>query len=309
LTLVSPSPVPAWTRRDFLAGGLGAAGLAVVAAACASKTTHKVINVPPGTTAAADQLNLGVITSTIIAGLNQRIAFVIQGQSGFITPTPGVTFALGPDQQHLTPYPITIHSDALGAPTYLSLEHAFPTAGVYIAQVGLNGKTASAGLQVETAASEKSPIPGRAIPSLATPTTTDLHQIDPALLCTHTPPCPLHTVSLDVALKAGKPIALLFATPKFCQTATCGPTLDVLLRQMPPYASKIQFMHLEIYPTPPDFSSGSTPTVTYVVDAFNLTSEPILFLVGTDGKVRERIDGLVGDAEVNAALGRLSSAS
>ena len=305
---MSPSPLPAWTRRDFLAGGLGAAGLAVVAAACAN--SHKVINVPnpSQTTSAANQTNLGVITALVVAGINQRVAFVIQGQNGFITPTGPVSFALGPDEQHLTPFPVTIHSDALGAPTYLSLEHTFATAGVYVAEVGLNGKTATAGFTVVTPASEPSPVPGRAIPSLATPTTADLHSIDPSLLCTRTPVCPLHSVSLDVALKAAKPIALLFATPKFCQTATCGPTLDVLLRQMPPYASKIQFLHMEIYPKPPDLSSAATPTTTYVVDAFKITSEPILFLVGADGKVRERIDGLVGDAEVKAALDRLSSA-
>ncbi len=303
---MSPTPSP-WSRRDFLAGGLGAAGLAVVAAACSSGSKNKVITVPEPTTAAADQLNLGVITALIVAGINQRVAFVVQGQNGFITPTGPVTFALGPDQQHLTATPIGIHSDALGAPTYLSLYHDFPNAGVYIAEIGVNGKTASAGLQVVAASSEPSPTTGQHVPDIATPTTTDLHGIPEALLCTHTPPCPLHNLSLDTALKAGKPIALLFATPKYCMTQTCGPTLDVLLRQMPPYAGKIQFIHLEIYPSAPDFSSATPPKTTYVVDDFKLTSEPILYLLSPDGTVHERIDGLVGDAEVKAALDRLSA--
>jgi hypothetical protein len=303
-------PSSAWSRRDFLAGGLGAAGLALVAAACASGKS-KVINIPTQTTSAADQLNLLVITGLIVSGLNQRVAFALRGQDGFVTPTGSVTFALGPDDQHLTPMPIDIHSDALGAPPYLSFQHTFANPGIYIAQVGLNGKTAQAALQVVTPSSEPSPIPGRSIPDLATPTTTDLHSIDPTMLCTHTPPCPLHNLSLDVALKSGKPLVLLFATPKYCQTATCGPTLDVLIRQMPAYAGKAEFLHLEIYPKPPDpsaIASGNVAT-TYVVDAFKITSEPILFLVGTDGKVRERIDGLVGDAEVKAALDRLTTSA
>jgi hypothetical protein len=305
---VSPSSSSGWSRRDFLAGGVGAAGLALLAAACSSGKS-KVINIPTQTTGAADQLNLGVITSLIVSGLNQRVAFVVQGQNGFVSPSGPVTFALGPDDQHLTPMPIGVHADALGAPTYLSLQHTFPNPGVYIAQVKLNGKTAQAALQAVTPSSEPSPIPGRAIPNLATPTTTDLHGIDSSMLCTHTPPCTLHNLSLDVALKSAKPLAVLFATPKYCQTATCGPTLDVLLQQMPAYQGKAGFLHLEIYPKPPDpsaIASGNVAT-TYVVDAFKITSEPILFLVGTDGKVRERIDGLVGDAEVKAALDRLTT--
>jgi hypothetical protein len=286
---------------------LGAAGLAFAVAACSSG--KKVINVPNQPTSPSQQLNLGVITALIVSGLNQRVAFVIRGQDGFITPSGPVSFALGPDDQHLTPMPIEVHTDALGAPAYLSLEHTFPNPGVYIAQVGLNGKTAQAGLQVVTPSSEPSPIPGRAIPVLATPTTTNLHGIDPSVLCTRTPACPWHDVSLDVAVKGGKPLAVLFATPKYCQTQTCGPTLDVLLRQKSAYESKLQFLHLEIYPKPPDLSGAGSPPTTYVVDKFMISSEPILFLVGTDGKVRERIDGLVGDAEVKAALSRLAGGS
>jgi hypothetical protein len=304
---VSPSPSPTWSRRDFLAGGLGAAGLAVLTAC--SGGSNKVINVPnpSQTTAAADQLNLGVITALIVSGVDQRVAFVLQGQNGFITPTGPVNFSLGPDDQHLTPTPIAAHNDALGAPTYLSLQHTFPTPGVYVAKVEYNGKPAEAALQVVAPSSEPSPIAGRTVPNVATPTTTDLHGIDPAMLCTRTPVCPWHDVSLDAALKGTKPIALLFATPKYCQTRTCGPTLDVLLRQRSAYEGKVQFLHLEIYPTTPDFSTSTGPKTTYVVDAFKISSEPILFLLAPDGKVRERIDGLVGDAEVKAALDRLTT--
>jgi hypothetical protein len=68
----------------------------------------------------------------------------------------------------------------------------------------------------------------------------------------------------------------------------------------------VQFMHLEIYPQTPDLSPGATAKTTFVVDRFKITSEPILYLVGSDGVVRERIDGLIGDAEVQAALTRLA---
>ena len=51
-------------------------------------------------------------------------------------------------------------------------------------------------------------------------------------ICTAEPRCPLHTTSLDAAVAAGGPVALLVSTPKFCQVAICGPVLDVLLTRV-----------------------------------------------------------------------------
>src|SRR3546814_11078234 len=69
--------------------------------------------------------------------------------------------------------------------------------------------------------------PGDAIPAVATPPPTDARGVNP--ICTAEPACPLHDVSLADALGEGRPIALLVATPAFCQIAICGPVLDVLL--------------------------------------------------------------------------------
>jgi hypothetical protein len=304
---VTPPHEMELTRRRLLVGLAATAGLAGMGAACTSSKA-KVIDVPnPGTTTAGGAMNVGLVTSLVLAGINQRVAFVLQDKNaGFIAPVGPVSFTLGPDAQHQTPLPIEVHADALGAPAYLSLQHQFPAAGVYVATIAANGKVAQTFIQATDPASEPSPVAGRTIPNLATPTTSNLLGVDPAFLCTRSPVCPWHNLSLDTALAARRPLALLFATPKYCQTRTCGPTLDVMLQQSQPFASKVQFMHLEIYPQTPDLSPGATAKTTFVVDRFKITSEPILYLVGSDGVVRERIDGLIGDAEVQAALTRLA---
>src|SRR3546814_12918171 len=69
--------------------------------------------------------------------------------------------------------------------------------------------------------------PGDAIPAVATPTPTDARGVNP--ICTAEPACPLHDVSLADALGEGRPIALLVATPAFCQIAICRPVLALLL--------------------------------------------------------------------------------
>lgn len=69
--------------------------------------------------------------------------------------------------------------------------------------------------------------------AMPTPTTADARGVD--TICTREPVCPLHGVSLDAALGTGQPMALLVATPRFCQTAIiCGPVLDLLLEAWTP---------------------------------------------------------------------------
>ena len=48
----------------------------------------------------------------------------------------------------------------------------------------------------------------------------------------------------------GKPSLILFATPGFCQTAVCGPGVDVLRRLADQFGDKINSVHVEIYTYP-----------------------------------------------------------
>jgi hypothetical protein len=64
------------------------------------------------------------------------------------------------------------------------------------------------------------PVPGDAAPRAASPTTTNSLGVNP--ICTRKPPCPLHTVSLSDVIGAGKPVAVLFATPALCTSQFCG---------------------------------------------------------------------------------------
>ena len=43
-----------------------------------------------------------------------------------------------------------------------------------------------------------------------------------------TPDPAFYKVSEDAALSKGDPFVMIFATPKFCTSAQCGPTLDRL---------------------------------------------------------------------------------
>ena len=113
----------------------------------------------------------------------------------------------------------------------------------------------------------------RRCPRSSRPPPTDAQGVDP--ICTDDPVCPLHDVTVAEALDAGRPIALLVATPAFCQITICGPVLDVLLAVADDYPD-VQLVHAEVYAHPQE----DLEVKAAVVDELGLTFEPCLVLVG-----------------------------
>ncbi|MEP7189481.1 MAG: thioredoxin family protein [Roseiflexaceae bacterium] len=135
----------------------------------------------------------------------------------------------------------------------------------------------------------------------------------------------MYQVSLDQALANGKPTALLFATPAFCKTATCGPSLDVMQGLQKQYGDKVNFIHSEVYkypfdqsvqlqqdgvqkatkenraPTPEELSAGLSDAMV----AWKLNSEPWLFLIDAKGTVAGRYEGGITKEELGPALEKL----
>lgn len=294
------------SRRGFLVGAAAAFG----AAACA-KTKSPIVVGPGG----AAQLNLLVTSgagdgpnqqavSVFEAAVDQRVAFVLTGKSGFLAPAPGsVMLQFSTDGKNWGPSVVpTVHSDTgASASTYLTSTYRFPAAGQYWLRATYQGQTAESPVVVIDPATAKVPRVGQMMISVPTPTMSDKRGVDP--ICTRQPACPFHAESLDTALGAHLPVVLVFATPALCQTATCGPVLDTVVAGAQAFPGKITFVHSEIY-TALSQTAPNTPTVL----AYHLQSEPITFLADANGTIVDRIDGLFGKAELAAALSRLAGA-
>jgi hypothetical protein len=292
------------TRRTFLLAAAAAAGVT----ACSKHTG--VITVPSGSNAA--QLNLLLTSgatdgasaqalSTFEAGVDQRVAFVLAGASGFLAPAPGsVTLKVGPDDKHWGPaLPLEVHADTgAQASTYGATTYRFEKPGTYWLRASYQGLTADSPVVVIDPKTAMIPMAGQKLIRTATPTDADHGVVNP--ICTRTQECPFHSVSLDAAMTMNRPIALIFATPALCQTATCGPVLDTVVAAAPAFAGKITFVHSEIF-----VSLSRNVANTPAVLAYHLQSEPLMFLADATGSITERIDGLFGKAEVTAALSRL----
>ena len=143
---------------------------------------------------------------------------------------------------------------------------------------------------------------GEAAPPSRTPTlaTATLEE-----LSTSREPDPeLHRSSVADALADRAPFVVVFATPKYCTSRTCGPVVDVVSAARRSHAdSAVRFIHVEIY-------EGNDPAKgeNRWVREWKLPSEPWVFLVGADGKIRDRFEGTVSVRELDASLRELLAA-
>ena len=141
-------------------------------------------------------------------------------------------------------------------------------------------------IQVKTKAADKIPDVGETAPKTDTDTLESVKG-DRALLDTRDPASDMHENFADVIGK--KPVALLFSTPQLCESRVCGPVTDVALQMRAKYGDEMAFIHQEVF-VDNKREAGLRPPL----QAFNLESEPWLFVIDKDGKVTARLEGSFG---------------
>ncbi|MEM8535807.1 MAG: thioredoxin family protein [Chloroflexota bacterium] len=137
----------------------------------------------------------------------------------------------------------------------------------------------------------------------------------------------MYQVSLDEAIESGQPTVVLFATPAYCRTATCAPSLSVVEDLQKEYGEQMNFIHSEVYRYPfgesfnevdalmqQAMQMGRTPSsqelragYSDAMAAWNLPSEPWLFLIDADGTIAARFEGGITTEELAPALEQLLS--
>lgn len=178
----------------------------------------------------------------------------------------------------------------------------FPSDGEWrVAAVIRRGSETRGTLLPSAVVGEYAAIPrvGQRAPLIHTPTPEDVGG-DLSKITTRIPPDTQNRVDYaDVLGK--KPIALLFATPQFCQSRVCGPVVDVAEQVKEEYGDRIAFIHMEIYR-----DNDPNKDVRPQVQAFHLPSEPWLFVIDRHGVIRAEIEGAFGVAGLRGALRTVS---
>lgn len=144
------------------------------------------------------------------------------------------------------------------------------------------------------------PAPGGTALSVATPTVDNHRGVEP--YCTRVDaqakaaPCAMHALSLDAALKNGKPTVFNIGTPKFCESQVCGPVVDVIQTVSTEFTDRVNFIHAEVFRD--DKEAPAKGLLSPTAAAYQLTEEPLTYWIEADGTISERIVGPVDVSEV-----------
>jgi hypothetical protein len=187
----------------------------------------------------------------------------------------------------------------------------FPTAGDWGAEftTALKGG-ASETIRVRFEVQAKGAMPGigDAVPSVKTATAADAGG-DLKKIATDPNPNPrFYQVSEDQALAQHKPFVLVFATPAFCTSRICGPTLDKVKAMAADYPNMI-FINVEPYRMEytagrlqPALDSQGQLQTNDASNAYKILSEPWIYVVDGNGRVTGSFETLAGPDELKAAI-------
>ena len=157
------------------------------------------------------------------------------------------------------------------------------------------------------------PRPGNKSPNVATPiAATDPHGVA-GVSTDPDPRADFYTHSASELLATGTPFLIAFASPAFCVSQACGPTLTVLKAAADRHPGVI-IIHVEPYQMSwngtrliPVLATSGSLQPTSVVDAWQLPVEPWIFTVGGDGRILRSFEGVIRPEEIDAALAELAA--
>ena len=256
-------------------------------------------------------INVGLATSVYTPGAN-RLAFgLIDERRRFVYGKTAVYLARSPGGKAIGPFAAPADPLVVKPPfrSQGAAQAGGDIAAVYQARVRIprpgrwyvlgmtrsRGRTYGGAAQIQVRRSTAIPSEGEPAPRVATDTVAsargDIESIE-----TRVPPDDMHERSFrDVVGR--KPVALLFATPRLCQSRVCGPVVDIAAQLKAEYGERVEFIHQEVY-VDNDLDQGLRPPMR----AFGVRTEPWLFTVDREGRVAARLEGSFGNEGFREAV-------
>ncbi len=187
----------------------------------------------------------------------------------------------------------------------------FAEAGEWGVQVDVSkagGAPESARVRFDVQAKGTTIAVGQKAPSVQTLTVSDVGGDVHRISTDTSPDAGMYQTSVKDALARHEPFVLVFATPAFCTSRVCGPTLE-LVKKVKATEPGVTFINVEPYELtwkdgslqPVRDASGQLTPVA-ATDAFGLLVEPWIFVVDRDGIVRGSFEAVVSEKELRGAI-------
>lgn len=294
---------------------------AVALAACGSgSSTQPSSRAPsPGGSGSGPEILPLLVSSEITKGPN-RFLFSLTDRQNKLIAAPDLSV-------HLVFYDVDTAEDTpvfeADARFFWSIENE---AGLYVASVDFpdagrwgtrfeatfpDGETKTVRADYDVRETGTTPALGAKVPSVDTPTADDVGGDLKALTTDAEPDARFYETSIADALAAGEPFVVTFATPAFCQTRTCGPTLSIIKEVAADYPA-ITFINVEPYrmkyengSLQPELDAQNQLQTAEWTQAWGLPTEPYTFVIRGDGTVAAKFEGVLAPDELRAALDAL----
>jgi hypothetical protein len=259
---------------------------------------------------AGEELNV-ILATTVLETGPQRVAFLLTTQTGLVKDS-NVAF---------TPVYVA-NNDAGEAITTRFNEWPYGTRGTFAAEVDFDqagtwrldivaeGPDATGWAVHELEVLEESPVPALGSEAPLSENKTLAAFGDLALITTdYSPDEALYQVTVREAVESPLPAVVVFASPAFCTTPTCGPQVDAVSELRAKYDGQANFIHVEIYDNPDEIQGDLTKArIAPTVDEWGLTqlphwfNESWTFVLDSDGRVQARFEGFATVVELEESL-------
>lgn len=292
--------MPGIDRRSFLALGVGA-----VAWAC-SRGDNDGEAEPTG---AAGAISIAATGLQLAVGDSRQGFAVIRGQEPYVpdelrvrlTSPAGKALAVNPQRQRIT-FGLGGSDEGAEVTDIFTFRHEFDRPGIWVIDVTADRKSSKAAFQVAGKDQDKSPLVGEDALATESPTVSESRGVDP--ICTRSPACSMHDLTIAEALAASKPVVVVFATPRFCTSRTCGPVVDIVENAKKKFGDEASFVHVEVWRNDEDAINkpdGRAPAFA----EWKLGTEPWTYFIDEEGIVRDRWIGAVGVTEIETRVDAL----
>ncbi len=257
-----------------------------------------------------EELNV-ILATTVLETGPQRVAFLLTTQTGLVKDSSvKFTPVFVPDNDAGETVATRFNEWPYGTRGTFVSEVEFDRPGTWRLDIMAEGPDATGWAAQEFEVLEQSPVPaiGAAAPLSDNKTLSAFGDL--ALITTdYSPDESLYQVTVREAIEGPLPTVVVFASPAFCTTATCGPQVDTVSELGAKYNGQANFIHVEIYDNPDEIQGDLTRArIAATVDEWGLTmlphwfNESWTFVLDTDGLVQDRFEGFATLVELEESL-------
>ena len=260
----------------------------------------------------AEALELNVILATTVLEVGeQRVAFLLATPTGLVKGDSNVSITpvYLPDGVAGESVATRFHQWPYGVRGAFAAEVDFDRPGQWRLDIAAEGPDAGTGtVEIEVLEDSSVPFIGSAGPLSENKTLGSTGAIE-LITTDYTPDLSLYEFTIREAVESPLPAVVVFASPAFCTTATCGPQVDAVSELRETYDGRAHFIHVEIYDNPDEIQGDlDRARIAPTVDEWGLTSIPHwfneswTFVLDSDGRVQDRFEGFATVAELEESL-------